>query len=320
MKDIAVIGTGFSAAALSYFIKKKLDFYEKSRGVGGRCSTRRVENIGLFDHGLQYIKTSNPEFKSILSDSSLWQGNFKIFKNNQCIDDSDKERLINAGGNNLLIKNFFKNKNVFLNKQLNSIEKKADYFQLNFNDHSVENYKTVIITTPFQQAYHLTQKFTESYFSKFNYSMQPNLTLMIAVNGSLQLNLSAISFENDDILGFASNENTKKKKLMNKDLELWTIQSSIQYAAKNIKDYHNNKKNLIDEMLKNFFKKLEIKVKEDQIHYSDIHGWLYAYNSNTNTENCYWNSDLRLGICGDWFSGSNAENAFLNAKKLAGFI
>ena len=109
MKDIAVIGTGFSAAALSYFIKKKLDFYEKSRGVGGRCSTRRVENIGLFDHGLQYIKTSNPEFKSILSDSSLWQGNFKIFKNNQCIDDSDKERLINAGGNNLLIKNFFKN-------------------------------------------------------------------------------------------------------------------------------------------------------------------------------------------------------------------
>ena len=81
MKDIAVIGTGFSAAALSYFIKKKLDFYEKSRGVGGRCSTRRVENIGLFDHGLQYIKTSNPEFKSILSDSSLWQGNFKIFKN-----------------------------------------------------------------------------------------------------------------------------------------------------------------------------------------------------------------------------------------------
>ena len=52
--------------------------------------------------------------------------------------------------------------------------------------------------------------------------MQPNLTLMVAFNKSLNLNLSAISFEDDDILGFAANENTKQKDLINKDLELWT--------------------------------------------------------------------------------------------------
>ncbi|MFM7982260.1 MAG: NAD(P)-binding protein, partial [Candidatus Fonsibacter sp.] len=57
MKNIAIIGAGFSAATLSYFLKEDLIFYEKSRGVGGRCSTRRVDNIGLFDHGLQYIKS-----------------------------------------------------------------------------------------------------------------------------------------------------------------------------------------------------------------------------------------------------------------------
>ena len=63
MKNIAIIGAGFSAASFSYFIKKDLDIYEKSRGAGGRCSTRRVENVGLFDHGLQYIKNPNSEFK-----------------------------------------------------------------------------------------------------------------------------------------------------------------------------------------------------------------------------------------------------------------
>jgi predicted NAD/FAD-dependent oxidoreductase len=320
MKSIAIIGAGFSAATLSYFIKKDLDFYEKSRGAGGRCSTRRVEDVGLFDHGLQYIKNPNPEFKGMLSDCSVWQGNFKIFENNQLKNDADKERIIHENGNNLLVKNLFKNKNIFVNKELKSIEKKSDHLQLTFKDETQEQYKTVIITAPFQQAYNLTKQFTENFFSKFNFSMQPNLTVMVAFNKSLKLDLSAITFENDDVLGFAANENTKKKNLINKDLELWTIQSSLKYAVKNIKEYRNNKQVLIDEILKNFSNKLKINISNEQIHYSDIHGWLYAYNLNTSSPNCYWDSHLRLGICGDWFSGGNAENAFFNAKKLANLI
>ncbi|MGI9083614.1 MAG: NAD(P)/FAD-dependent oxidoreductase [Candidatus Fonsibacter lacus] len=320
MKSIAIIGAGFSAATLSYFIKKDLDFYEKSRGAGGRCSTRRVEDVGLFDHGLQYIKNPNPEFKGMLSDYSVWQGNFKIFENNQLKNDADKERIIHQNGNNLLVKNLFKNKNIFVNKELKSIEKKSDHLQLTFKDETQEQYKTVVITAPFLQAYNLTKQFTENFFSNFNFSMQPNLTVMVAFNKSLKLDLSAITFENDDVLGFAANENTKKKNLINKDLELWTIQSSLKYAVKNIKEYRNNKQVLIDEILKNFSNKLKINISKEQIHYSDIHGWLYAYNLNTSSPNCYWDSHLRLGICGDWFSGGDAENAFFNAKKLANLI
>ena len=320
MKNIAIIGTGFSAATLGYFLKNDLDFYEKSRGVGGRCSTRRVDNVGLFDHGLQYIKSENSEFKKFLSDYTIWQGNFKIFQNDQIKDDLHKERIINENGNNLLVKNLFKNKRVFANKELKSIEKKNDCFQLNFNDSTQENYKTVIITAPYQQAYNLTKQFTENYFSKLNFCMQPNLTLMVAFNKSLNLNLSAISFEDDDVLGFVANENTKKKTLINKDLELWTIQSSVKYATKNIYEYRNNKENLADEMLKSLSVKLKINIKKDNIQYSDIHGWRYAYGNKSDAANCYWNEDLRLGICGDWFSGGNAESAFINAKKLANLI
>ena len=320
MKNIAIIGTGFSAATLGYFLKNDLDFYEKSRGVGGRCSTRRVDNVGLFDHGLQYVKSENSEFKKFLSDYTIWQGNFKIFQNDQIKDDLHKERIINENGNNLLVKNLFKNKRVFVNKELKSLEKKNDCFQLNFKDSTQENYKTVIITAPYQQAYNLTKQFTENYFSKLNFSMQPNLTLMVAFNKSLKLNLSAISFEDDDVLGFVANENTKKKVLINKDLELWTIQSSLKYAIKNIYEYRNNKESLADEMLKSLSVKLKIDIKKDNIQYSDIHGWRYAYGNKLDAGNCYWNEELRLGICGDWFSGGNAESAFINAKKLADLI
>ncbi len=205
-----------------------------------------------------------------------------------------------------------------MSTELKSIEKKSDYLLLTFKDDTQEQYKTVIITAPFQQAYNLTKQFSENYFSKFNFSMQPNLTVMVAFNKSLKLDLSAISFENDDVLGFAANENTKKKNLINKNLELWTIQSSLKYAIKNIKEYRNNKQALIEETLKNFSTTLKINISKDQIHYSDIHGWLYAYNLNTAAPNCYYlkaadGSDVKSPVNHDhlapWVSLSELERS-----------
>jgi predicted NAD/FAD-dependent oxidoreductase len=320
MKNIAIIGAGFSAATLTYFLKQDLDIYEKSRGAGGRCSTRRVDNIGLFDHGLQYIKNPCDEFKKFLDDYSIWEGNFKIFGNNQLKEDVKKERIIASGGNNLLVKNILKGKNIFVNKELKTLEKKEDYFRLTFKDDTLEEYKTVIITAPYQQAYNLTKQFTENYFKNYNFVMQPNLTVMVAVNKSLQLDFSAVTFEDDEVLGFAANENTKKINLINNDLELWTIQASLKFSVQNVKEYRNYKQKLIDQILKSFTQKLKININKDQIIYSDIHGWLYAYNLNKAAHHCYWDPNLRLGICGDWFSGGNAEDSFLNAKSLASLI
>ncbi len=38
--------------------------------------------------------------------------------------------------------------------------------------------------------------------------------------------------------------------------------------------------------------------------------------SNYPAPNSFWNEDLNLGICGDYFSGFKAEHAFLSAKHL----
>ena len=39
--------------------------FEKSRGVGGRMATRRAEPY-QFNHGAQYFKIENKEFKNFL--------------------------------------------------------------------------------------------------------------------------------------------------------------------------------------------------------------------------------------------------------------
>ena len=56
MSKITIIGSGFSSAVLSKNLKEKdVLIFDKGRGPGGRSSTRRVEHVGVFDHGLQFI-------------------------------------------------------------------------------------------------------------------------------------------------------------------------------------------------------------------------------------------------------------------------
>ena len=67
MNKLTIIGSGFSAGVFSRSINDKdIIIFDKSRGPGGRSSTRRVENIGAFDHGLQFISPKEKKFELFL--------------------------------------------------------------------------------------------------------------------------------------------------------------------------------------------------------------------------------------------------------------
>ena len=67
MQNVAVIGAGITGISLANLLKKKVNLtvFEKSRGVGGRMATRRAEPY-QFNHGAQYFKVENNEFKDFL--------------------------------------------------------------------------------------------------------------------------------------------------------------------------------------------------------------------------------------------------------------
>ena len=92
MNKTVIIGSGFSSAVLIKALDQNsnLLIFDKSRGPGGRSSTRRVESIGFFDHGLQYISPTKKEFDFFLNQnlkSSIkeWSGNFHFFEDNKTI-------------------------------------------------------------------------------------------------------------------------------------------------------------------------------------------------------------------------------------------
>ena len=67
-KKIAVIGAGLAGITFACIMKDKFNvkIFEKSRGVGGRMSTRKVTPY-IFDHGAQFFKIKTTECKKFFS-------------------------------------------------------------------------------------------------------------------------------------------------------------------------------------------------------------------------------------------------------------
>ncbi|WP_088329157.1 FAD-dependent oxidoreductase [Lacimicrobium sp. SS2-24] len=68
MAKIAIVGAGISGALLAFKLTQDghdVTVLEKSRGRGGRCSTKRTE-WGQFDMGAPLIHTSDSEVKAVL--------------------------------------------------------------------------------------------------------------------------------------------------------------------------------------------------------------------------------------------------------------
>ncbi len=140
--------------------------------------------------------------------------------------------------------------------------------------------------------------------------MNSSITVAIITN-KINSNYSSF-FTNDDILGWVSNENSKKRFRYHRDI--WVLQSTFNYGKKHTNKLKSKKK-FYTKVLINKFKKLTgIKIK--RIYFSHIHGWKYSSNSKPLKINSFWDRNIRLGICADWFGGPRLENGWLSAQDL----
>jgi renalase len=313
-----IIGAGFASATLSNLINdQNLMVFDKGRGPGGRSSTRRVENIGLFDHGLQYISPTIKEFDFFLNQnlkSSIkeWSGNFHVFEDSKTID---SKKYIGKLGNNIFVKDLLSTKVEYL-KELVGLKRRNNKWALQFKDKDTQDCERVILTIPLEQCQKIINPLNLDL--TFEGSMEPNLTAMIAFNKPLEISSVGIKFQKNSILRWAGNESSKLRIGNNENLELWTLQSSLDFAKKYCHVYRDKKEKVLELMIQEFFTLLKIKNVETS--YKDIHGWLYAFKSEGFSNRFYWNKDINLGICGDWMCGSKVEDAWSSATLLANQI
>ncbi len=316
MLDFCVIGSGISGSTIAHHLSKKYSVHilDKARGPGGRASNKRFKQNLSFDHGVQYISPKSKEFLKFIKtlckkkEAKIWTGNHLDFTFEK---KEISEKFIGMKGNNFISKFYTRKIKISFQSSVKTIFNNKYFWEVRLDNGENIQAKSIILTCPFPQSKKIAGKYLEKKISNLKINMEPNITTMLAFKNQKTVPVSSIKF-NDNILTWAANENSKNR--FNSSNSLWTLQSSIGWARKNINHYKKSNKaeNILVSKFLNF-----TGYKKNKIIFKKTHGWKYSYNLNGSPLKSYWNKKLRLGLCADWFIGPKVENAWLSANDLA---
>ena len=144
--NIVIVGAGLTGLHLAQSLHqrgKNCLILEKSKGLGGRIATRRMDDLGL-DHGAAYLIDSF-EMRSALQE----------FK---CHPQLTSHGLLLSGGMNQMAKAFAQNLHVLKSQKLQSIKRQNDGWELETEEGMQLNCQHLIITAPIPQALELLEK------------------------------------------------------------------------------------------------------------------------------------------------------------------
>ena len=237
MSSFCIIGAGISGATIANLLSRKhaVDLYDKARGPGGRSSFKRLDKLRGFDHGTQYFSPKTPEFKRFTKNLiekkilKIWGGNHK-FLSQKKKENKKHLKIIGSKGNNDISKYLLKDIKCFFHSELIKIKFQNKKWYLTFNDGKIRTYQNLILTCPFPQLKKLSKKYIKNSFINEKVNMDANITILIEIKKT-NLNLSSFLF-NDKILGWAGFENSKKR--FKSKTDLWTLQSTFNWANKKI--------------------------------------------------------------------------------------
>jgi len=195
MFEIVCVGAGLSGSLLGHLLKdyRKVLLLDKSRGPGGRMSTRRIVHDGReykFDHGAQFFTARNEEFKELIQpllDINLikaWHSRIP-----HASYDSVKEsvRFCGTTGMNNLAKYFSSGVECRFEWQCANIRNECDVWILESNTGEVIRCRTLVVAIPVTQALRLfsDQRFSLTPLSQIVY--QPTWAVMLGAADSFRL-------------------------------------------------------------------------------------------------------------------------------------
>ena len=314
MKKIAIIGAGLSGLVVAKTLGRhnEIHIFEKSRGVGGRMSTRYADPF-QFDHGAQFFMARSQQFKEFLIPYidkkivSLWDRKHAIIS--EAAGDIHRESgYVAAPKMTALAHDLSATLNVKTHTEITKIIQKKSGWCLEstgvvFND----VYDWVVMAVPAPQCVKLMPSLFTGHKTLSHVKMTGCYSLMMGFNEPLTLGWNSCTVHNSPIAWMAVNS---EKPLRNTKYSL-IAQSTNDWAEEHINDDLRSAESILFHEVKSRLPQISV----NPIHL-DTHRWRYAATTQSANQDYLIDENSHLAACGDWCLEGNIESAFTSGYEL----
>ena len=340
MRHIAVIGAGIAGITCARTLVQaghRVTVFEKSKGAGGRMSTKNTE-FGSFDHGAQYFTVRDARFEQALATVSglvrPWSANTVRILDEQgrmvaspllptephCVATPGMNSLVRQWAEPLAAAG-----QLVLQTEVTKIEHdklQPTRWQLQTegrgSDQLVHSgFDTVVLAIPSTQAHALLIKSQQSpsfLTALAGVSVAPCWTLMVAFPQAPQPTLSHLGPQWNAArsthrrISWLARESSKPGR---SPIERWTVQANPDWSQRHLED---DAERVTAKLLKAFSEVTGIRAQPS---YASVHRWRYAQTIEPLGTSHAFDSTSRLGLCGDWCLGHRVEDGFVSGLEMA---
>lgn len=341
-RHIAVVGAGMAGIVCARTLVQaghRVTLLEKSRGAGGRMSTRRTE-FGGFDHGAQFFTVRDPRFTQALKATAApvqaWSAAvvrvLDTVGHAMATDENTQtQRWVAKPGMNSLLKHWcapleagLQGSRCYHQTQVVRIEPDAlnpQRWQLRTEgpDNTQQVYggfDQVVLAIPNPQADALLRSSALGRHWATTLApvqVDPCWTLMLAFP---QAAASASGFgphwhaarSEHHRIQWVARESSKPGR---EALERWTVQASTDWSIEHLEDDDERVK---AKLLRGFTEITGIRATPS---HAAVQRWRYARTRTPLGQPFVWNAEQGIGVCGDWCIGHRVEDAFVSGLELA---
>lgn len=316
-RSIAIIGAGLAGLSCAQALTAQghhVQMFEKSRGVGGRMSTRSFETWAC-DHGAQYFTATDPAFKlqverwQSAGAAALWEAQVTSFEaDGWQVMKPSVGRYVGTPSMTAPAKQLAKDLTIQFSTTIDQLLREGLVWKLHSKEHGLleQTFDTVLLAIPSKQAEALVQAHSDALFQRCQDAvMAPSWALMVYADARLPLDFDA-AFINQGMFSWIARSSSKPQRTSG---EAWLAHASTEWSLA----HENMPKEEATAILAAGFEALT--------GYRPLtfqsHLWRFARLGHATHHGHVFDDTLQLGLCGDWTSTEKVEGAWLSGQALA---
>jgi hypothetical protein len=316
---VAVIGAGLSGLAAARRLRDaglKVRVFDKARGAGGRCATRRRDEA-RFDHGAQYFTARDARFRRELEgwlasgQAAEWHPALAEIAGDGSVapKSGTTVRFVGVPGMSALSRTFRTGLELRLNHRVEGVEGRPGRWRLRGAQTGPdETFDAVLFAVPAPQIGPLLPRPCAWSAEAEAVRMLPCWALLLGLEARLPLAFDA-AFVNGHPLRWLARNGSKPGRPAG---EAWVVHAGPEWSRRYLERDPEDAAGRLLDLFRGLTGTPPLKPS-----YASAHRWRYALPEAPLDGGSLWDPETRLGACGDWCHGARLEGAFLSGLHLA---